>query len=652
MRTISLHKGFHCLQCLRDLQPSSDRQATFSPFWNYISKSHPSQLKTMLTLPLYHSTQRILCLVLLVPISTVALGQETSSKQITADQELTELLDQVWDFELESSPLLATNVGDARGQDRLADDSPEAIEKRANRRSEFLAKLIAVRVEDLSEVKRIDHELLRQRLEGQLADFRFNTHLMPINNRGGFHIRFPELPRVMAPRSEQDFTNYIARLRDFDRYTDQQIDLLRGGINAGLVQPAIIMRDSLSQVESHIVDDLSKSLFLTNIAAESKSNLGRERWKQIRDQIEDALRLSVIPAYQRFADFLKTEYLPACRGPVGASAMPMGREFYLDRIQRFTTIKISPEELHQTGVSENARIRAEMELIKQKVDFQGTLDDFLEHLRTDPKFYAKSAEELMQTAALILKRADGRLPELFGHLPRIPYGLREIPAYVAPQTTAAYYWPPATDGTRGGVYYLNTYNLSSRPLYQLEALSLHEAVPGHHLQLAIQAELEDLHPISRESNFTAFIEGWALYSERLGKDIGFYKDPYQDFGRLSMEAWRASRLVVDTGLHWLGWSRQKAIAYMTANTALSPHNIVAEVDRYIGWPGQALAYKTGELAISRIRRQAEKTLGEEFDLRSFHDRVLEAGSIPLPMLEQRIRQWVDEQRKTEESESE
>ena len=606
----------------------------------------------MLTLPLYHSTRRILFLVLLLPISTVALGQETASKQITADQELTDLLDQVWEFELESSPLLATNVGDARGQDRLADDSPEAIEKRATRRSAFLAKLIAVRVEDLSEVKQIDHELLRQRLEGQLADFRFNTHLMPINNRGGFHIRFPELPRVMAPRSEQDFANYIARLRDFDRYTNQQIDLLRGGIRTGLVQPAIIMRDSLSQVESHIVDDLSRSLFLTNIAAESKSNLEREQWKQIRDQIEDALNLSVIPAYQRFADFLRTEYLPACRGPVGASAMPMGREFYLDRIERFTTIKISPEELHQTGVKENARIRAEMELIKRKVNFQGTLDDFLEHLRTDPKFYAKSAEELMQTAALILKRADGRLPELFGHLPRIPYGLREIPAYVAPQTTAAYYWPPATDGTRGGVYYLNTYNLSSRPLYQLEALSLHEAVPGHHLQLAIQAELEDLHPISRESNFTAFIEGWALYSERLGKDIGFYKDPYQDFGRLSMEAWRASRLVVDTGLHWMGWSRQQAIDYMTANTALSPHNIVAEVDRYIGWPGQALAYKTGELAISRIRRQAEKTLGSKFDLRSFHDRVLEAGSIPLPMLEQRINQWVNDQRQPEVSESE
>lgn len=576
-------------------------------------------------------------------LSEVALAQETTSQQIIADQKLTELLDQVWNFELESSPLLATNIGDPRGQDHLADDSLSAIQARAVRRSKFLETLEAVLVDDLSEGKQIDHELLRRRLEGQIADFRFKTHLMPINNRGGFHIRFPELPRVMAPKSEGDFANYIARLKDFDRYTNQQIELLRGGIKAGLVQPAIIMRDSLSQVESHLVEDLTKSLFLTNIAAESKSNLGAQRWAPINQQIEDALKQSVIPAYQRFADFLRSEYLPACRGPVGASAMPMGREFYLDRIQRFTTIEISPEELHQTGVSENARIRSDMELIKQKVDFDGTLDEFLEHLRTDPKFYAKSAEELMQTAALILKRADGRLPELFGHLPRIPYGLREIPAYVAPQTTAAYYWPPATDGTRGGVYYLNTYNLSSRPLYQLEALSLHEAVPGHHLQLAIQAELANLHPISRESNFTAFIEGWALYSERLGKEIGFYKDPYQDFGRLSMEAWRASRLVVDTGLHWMGWSRQQAIDYMTANTALSPHNIVAEVDRYIGWPGQALAYKTGEIAISRIRRQAEQELGDNFDVRSFHDRVLEAGSIPLPMLEQRINQWINQQ---------
>ncbi|MGI9469898.1 MAG: DUF885 domain-containing protein [Rubripirellula sp.] len=560
-----------------------------------------------------------------------------------SDDTLQRLLDRVWDHELTESPMLATNVGDSRGQDHLADDSLPAIERRAKSRASFLAELQKISPSDLSPSKRIDHALLGSRLERQLADHQFKTHLMPINNREGFHISFPELPHVMDPRSRQDFADYVSRLNDFDRYAGQQIELLRGGIAAGLVQPAIIMRDSVAQAESHVVENISESLFLKNVAEEARDNFDEAQWSEIEGEIRDAIETSVIPGYRRFAEFLEQEYLPACRGPIGAIAMPNGREFYGDRVRRFTTIDISPEELHETGVRENARIRTEMEAIRESVGFDGDLPQFLQHLRTDPQFYAETPEALMEAAALILKKADGRLPELFGHLPRIPYGLREIPAYVAPQTTAAYYWPPSTDGSRGGFYYLNTYNLSSRPLYQLEALSLHEAVPGHHLQLALQAELEDLHPISRESNFTAFIEGWALYSERLGKEIGFYKDPYQDFGRLSMEAWRASRLVVDTGIHWMGWSRQQAIEYMTENTALSPHNIVAEVDRYIGWPGQALAYKTGELAISRIRRDAEERLGDDFDIRSFHDRVLEAGSIPLPLLEQRVDSWIEEE---------
>ena len=492
-------------------------------------------------------------------------------------------------------------------------------------------------------MSKIDHELLRLRLEGQLADHRFQTHLMPINNREGFHISFPELPRVMNPKSKRDFQDYIARLKDFRRYADQQIELLRAGIEAGLVQPAIIMRDSVSQAESHVVEDPRQSLLLQNVSEEVRESMGEEAWNATADEIAAAIESSVIPAYRQFAEFLRREYLPACRGPISASALPGGREFYRDRVRRFTTIDVTPQELHETGRKENARIRGEMESIREAVEFDGDLPAFLRHLRTDPKFYARTPDELLKEVALILKRADGRLPELFGRLPRIPYGIREIPAYVAPQTTAAYYWPPATDGSRGGFYYINTYNLASRPLYQLEALSLHEAVPGHHLQLALQAELTDLHPISRDSNFTAFIEGWALYSERLGKEIGFYKDPYQDFGRLSMEAWRASRLVVDTGIHSMGWSRRQAIEYMTDNTALSEHNVVAEVDRYIGWPGQALAYKTGELAIRRIRRQAEQRLGDAFDVRAFHDRVLEAGSIPLPLLEQRIDQWIESQ---------
>ncbi len=561
------------------------------------------------------------------------------------DAELKKLLDTVWDFELIESPTLATNVGDPRGQDRLPDESLEAVERRAKARGEFLQRLNQIPSDSLSEMARIDRELLRRRLESQLSDHRFQMHLMPISNRTGFHIQFPELPRLMNLRREEDFRNYIARLEDFSRFTDEQIELLRAGIAGGLTQPAVIMRDSVKQAEAHVVDDPHESVLLTNISEESRARFEPQQWKSIEADICQAIEASVVPSYQRFADFLHDEYLPACRGPVGAAALPKGREFYLDRVRYFTTIEITPEELHQTGLRENARIRAEMKAIIKAVGFDGDVAAFVEHLRGNPKFYAKTADDLLKEAALILKRADGRLPELFGRLPRTPYGLREIPDFIAPQTTAAYYWPPSTDGKRGGTYYLNTYNLSSRPLYQLEALSLHEAVPGHHLQLALQAELQNLHPISRESRMTAFIEGWALYSERLGKEIGFYKDPYQDFGRLSMEAWRASRLVVDSGIHWLGWTRQQAIDYMAANTALSEHNIVAEVDRYIGWPGQALAYKTGELAISRIRREAETKLGEKFDVRAFHDRVLEVGAIPLPLLEQRIERWVRQRAK-------
>ncbi|MCG8653303.1 MAG: DUF885 domain-containing protein [Pirellulales bacterium] len=593
------------------------------------------------------SATRLVILITLITggIPAPAADPSKADKE-PADKELAELLDEVWDFELTESPMLATDVGDRRGQDRLADASLEAIKRRFTTRTGYLERLKKIDRDRLSELAKIDHELLRLRLQRQIADYQFQTHLMPISNRGGFHIQFPELPRLMNPKTEADFDNYIARLNDFGRYTDQQIQLLRAGIAAGLTQPAIIMRGSVSQAEAHLVDDPARSLLMTNLSEEARQRFDESEWREISGRIGAAIQAEVVPAYKRLIEFLKVEYLPACRGPIGASALPRGREFYRDRILRFTTLPLTAEEIHQTGLDENARIRGEMEAIAEKLKF-ADLPEFLDHLRTDPKHYARTAEQLMREVALILKRADGRLPELFGKLPRTPYGIRKVPDYVAPQTTAAYYWPPATDGTRAGFYYINTYNLASRPLYQLEALSLHEAVPGHHLQLALQAELTQLHPISRQSNMTAFIEGWALYSERLGKEIGFYKDPYQDFGRLSMEAWRASRLVVDTGIHALGWTRQQAIDYMKTNTALSEHNIVAEVDRYIGWPGQALAYKVGELAISRLRRRAEQQLQDRFDVRAFHDRVLEAGSIPLPLLEERVNDWIELVRKSE-----
>ena len=582
----------------------------------------------------------VLTLVILIVFGSLVRSADNKVTQ-PADSRLRRLMDRVWDFELTESPLLATDVGDPRGQDRLARSTLADIERRDQTLAAFLNELGNIPLDSLSTEDQVDHDLLERRLNRAREDYRLGLHLMPINNREGFHISFPELPRLMNPSNAEEFNNYIARLKDFSRYTDEQIALMKRGIEEGFVQPAVIMRQSASQAEAQVLEDAEKSLFLTDLLDESIAKLKPGEWDEIRPRVVDAIATSVIPSYKRFADFLRETYVPACRGSIAARVLPGGRELYQAQIRKFTTLDFTPDELHQRGITENARIRKQMEAIRREVEFEGDLPAFFEHLRTSEQFYAKTPQELLREVAYICKRVDGQLPTLFGKLPRTPYGIREIPAYVAPQTTSAYYWPPATDGSRGGFYYINTYNLSARPLYALESLSLHEAVPGHHLQLAIQAELDGLHPIRKHSSFGAFIEGWALYSEKLGTDLGIYKDPYQRFGQLSMEAWRASRLVVDTGIHALGWSRERAIQYMRDNTALSEHNIVAEIDRYIGWPGQALSYKVGELFISEQRRRVESELGDRFDVREFHDVVLSSGSIPLPMLERAIDAYLE-----------
>jgi uncharacterized protein (DUF885 family) len=439
----------------------------------------------------------------------------------------------------------------------------------------------------------------------------------------------------------RDFENYIARLRAFDAYAAGYIELLRAGIAAERTLPAVILRGYEPTIETHIVDDPKRSLLYEPLV-DLPPTVPESEHERLRDAAQAAIRSGVVAGYRRFRDFMRDEYVPSARGSIGASALPDGRDFYRHRVRKYTTLDITPEEVHQTGLAEVARIRAEMQEIMRQVEFDGDFAEFVEYLRNEPKFYAETPEGLMKEAALILKRIDGKLPELFGRLPRMPYGLREIPAYIAPRTTSAYYQPPTGDGTRAGFYNLNTFNLKSRPLYALESLSLHEAVPGHHLQIALQQELEDLPNFRRFGGATAFVEGWALYAERLGLECGFYTDPYSDFGRLSMEMWRACRLVVDTGMHYLGWTREQAVEFMAANSAESIHNIEAEIDRYIGWPGQALAYKIGELKIRELRARAEAELGEKFDVRAFHDAVLGGGSVPLDVLEQQIEAWIAE----------
>jgi uncharacterized protein (DUF885 family) len=414
---------------------------------------------------------------------------------------------------------------------------------------------------------------------------------------------------------------------------------MRAGISANRVLPAVVLVGWEAGVDAQILDTPARSELYSPFV-EFPSTVPEAEHAPLRKQAKTAIITVVVPAYKRFRAFMADEYVPHTRDTIGASALPHGRDFYRHRVRMFTTTDLTPDEVHQLGLAEVKRIRVEMEQVMADVEFDGDFAEFLKYLREEPRFYAETPAELMKEVAFILKEIDGQLPSLFGKLPRMSYGIREVPDYVAPRTTAAYYWPPNGDGTKAGFYYVNTYNLKSRPFYNLEALSFHEAVPGHHLQLALQQELEGVPPFRRFSDFTAFVEGWALYAERLGLEAGFYQDPYSNFGRLTMEMWRACRLVVDSGMHYFGWTREQAIKLLAENTALAMHDIESEVDRYIAWPGQALAYKVGELKIRELRKLAEDQLGTRFDIREFHDVVLASGAVPLDIFEANVKAWL------------
>ncbi len=549
------------------------------------------------------------------------------------------LLEKSWKFDIAEDPLFATRLGRRENNHKLASNTIDDIRRRAARRAAFLVEAEAIDLTSLSPADQLNLQVFIQLLRDGARESAFPSHLIPISNRWGFHIAFPELPKRVPLKTLKDHENYIARLLDFKRYGTEQITLLRMGIRAKWVLPAVVLEGYGDTITTHIVTDPTQSLlygpFVDLPAAIKTSDQAR-----LRRDAQAAIADSVVPTYQAFDVFMRNEYLPAARGSVGASALPDGRAFYRHRVRQFTTLDVAPENIHQVGLNEVRRIRREMKAIPPRVQFKGDLPQFITFLRTDKQFYPTTPEQLEKEVALTLKRMDGQLPTLFKKLPRMPYGIRRVPAYIAPKTTTAYYSQPAGDGTRAGFYYINTYNLSSRPLFEVEALSLHEAVPGHHLQLALQQELVDLPDFRRFAGFTAFVEGWALYAERLGLEVGFYKDPYSDFGRLSYEMWRACRLVVDTGIHYMGWSRERAIDYMKNQTALSLHNIEAEIDRYIAWPGQALAYKIGELKIRELRTLAENELADKFDVRDFHDVVLRNGSLPLPLLETNVRDYI------------
>jgi uncharacterized protein (DUF885 family) len=499
---------------------------------------------------------------------------------------------------------------------------------------------------------RITADIFRRQLENALMEVYHRGHLLPINGWWDYHATFAELPIRTRFESAKDVEGYLEKLRDWPAYNRAFIDRLRAGMDQGWVRPRIVFEAYLPTISAHLSSSPDSSRFFIPVAGYPEdapsamvAALGLEGVEALREQVRQVVRDSVLPGYYDLVRFLTQEYIPAAAPTPGIGALEGGMAYYEWLIRYYTTLDLTADQVHEIGLREVASIRAEMMDIVREQGYGEDFDGYVEHLRTSPDYYAATPEELLEKTALVLKRMDGELPRLFKTLPRLPYGIRPIPDYLAPQTATAYYSAGSEQEGRAGHYAVNTYDLPSRPLYEVESLSFHEAVPGHHLQIALHQELQRQHEaewpsVRRRASFTAYTEGWALYSERLGAEVGFYQTPESRFGRLSYDMWRALRLVVDTGLHTKGWTREQAVEMMAANSALSLRNIRNEVDRYIFWPGQALAYKLGEIHIRALRSQAEEALGDRFDLRDFHEVILGSGNIPLAMLDPLVEEWI------------
>jgi uncharacterized protein (DUF885 family) len=577
----------------------------------------------------------------------VAPGAASQAQRATtpnaASRALAALAEDYWQWRLREYPEGATWLGDPRYNDRLTDLSPAAIDRRKGDIRRFRERAHAIDASKLGGQDLLSLELLRWDLDVAVDGQRFPTETMVLDQLDGPQLGVPQLTSVAPFRTAADYRAYFRRLEAYPRYLEQLTALLRSGIDRGWVQPNGPLRSVPEQISGQLDDDVTKSPFygpLTRIPESVPA--------ATRDSLQAAARTLIAqrvnPALVAFRGFVVGTYLPAGARPIAAETLPNGREFYAFAIKQSTTTALSADSIHALGLAEVARIRAQMDSVVRQTGFTGTFAEFLTMLRTDPRFYYTKPEELLTGYRDVAKRADGELPRLFAVLPRNSYGVEPFPDFEAPSQTTARYYSGAADGTRAGRYMVNLYRLDTRPKYEMEALTLHEAVPGHHLQISRAQELGDLPAFRRNAGYTSFVEGWALYAESLGPAMGFYRDPYSKFGQLTYEMWRACRLVVDTGMHHLGWTRQQAIDFMMQNSGKSQHDIEVEVDRYIVWPGQALAYKLGELRIQELRRRAERELGSRFDLRRFHNAVLDNGPLPLDVLERQIDRWIDAER--------
>ena len=557
---------------------------------------------------------------------------------LASDESLEAVISNHWDWVLEQYPEYRREYGDMSGNQSWTDLSAEVLERRNEDTKAFIDDLDRIDPASLSETAQLNQRMLKTSLQEEVESYESGLHLIALNMRSGPQHRYTMVERLPMA-TETDYVDWLARLENLPAQLAQYQALLQAGVDRERTQARIIIERVPNQLDALIVDNPEDSPFW-GVFETLPASISPETAAELKSSARLIIADQLTPAYAEFKRFIEEEYLPKTRVRPGIGTLPGGKAVYAMLARHFTTTDMTPEEIHNIGLSEVARIRGEMEEVIEEVGFDGDINAFNDFLRTDPQFYYETAEELLEGYQAVSKRLDPELVKLFGKLPRMPYGVRPIAPELAPDTTTAFYMRPALDGSRPGWYYVNLYKPEVRPKYEMEVLSVHESVPGHHLQIALAQEIEGLPEFRRNSSVTAFIEGWGLYSERLGYDMGLYKDPYSRYGQLIYDMWRAVRLVVDTGIHYFGWSRQEAIDYFKDNAAKTEADIINEIDRYIGWPGQALAYKIGQLKMLELRAKAEDELGDRFDIRAFHDELLGAGAIPLDALENRMNQWI------------
>ena len=550
------------------------------------------------------------------------------------------LLSSEWSKVVNDNPVYASSMGDLSRNTEWSDTSVENIYSDHQHQLDVLNLLDSLDISNFSEDNKVNYKLFKQEYKNSTESHAYKTFLIPFSHRGGIQLQH-ETISIVPLRNKQHYLDWIERISKIDVLVDAAIEKAKLGISEEIVPPRFLMQKVFKQIKLQAFVEPKDSPFYRAFL-EIDSSIERVDIDEIQQEALNVIKLKVIPAYVKLHRFFKDEYLPACRTSIGIKEINNGKEYYEFLARKFTTTNLSPKEIHEIGLSEVARIRDEMDTIINDVKWEGTFKSFLDDLRTNPKFYYETSEELFESYLATSKRIDPELVKLFKVLPSMPYGLKPIPMESAPDTTTAYYQRPAADGSRAGYYYVNLYRPEVRPKYEIEVLSVHEAMPGHHLQIALAMEL-DLPNFRKYGGITAFVEGWGLYSERLGYDLGLYKDPYSKFGQLTYDMWRAIRLVVDTGMHYFDWTRQDAINYFLENSAKTKQDVMNEVDRYINWPGQALAYKIGQLKILELRAKAESEFGEDFDIKDFHHEVLKRGALPLDILEEYINQWIEKE---------